>query len=231
MKRHLTLSMFIAAACGALLLAAPVITVDEGTYDFGEVLEGQFVTHVFALSNSGDEPLEIIQVRVTCGCTTTALPKSTLAPGESVPLEAQLDTAGYGSAITKTIYVNSNDPTTPRLVLKITGMVKQPERYHIGVGDFNYLFYLLVDLRSPDAYADAHLMGAINIPYGDLESWMPQLPKDVLIILYDQDGSTSDEAAQSLIEEGVPETKSLLGGFKEWTRVFSDKYVLAADGG
>lgn len=231
MKRHLTLSLLIAAACGALVLAAPVIAVDEAAYDFGEVLEGQFVTHVFTLSNLGDEPLEISRVRVTCGCTTTSLPKSTLAPGESVPLEAQLDTAGYGSAITKIIYVESNDSATPRLVLKMTGMVKRPERYHIGVGDFNYLFYLLVDLRSPDAYADAHLMGAINIPYSDLESWMPQLPKDVLIILYDQDGSTSDEVARLLIEKGVHQTKSLLGGFNEWTRIFGDKYVLAADGG
>ena len=74
MRRHFTLALVIAVAYGTLVLAAPLIAVDEPIYEFGEVLEGQFVTHVFTLTNSGDEPLEISQVRVTCGCTTAALP-------------------------------------------------------------------------------------------------------------------------------------------------------------
>jgi rhodanese-related sulfurtransferase len=47
----------------------------------------------------------------------------------------------------------------------------------------------------------------------------------VLIILYDEDGTLSDKAAQMLNETGFPEAKSLLGGLNEWTRQFKDKFI------
>lgn len=227
MKKVVVLTLIAVVALGATLAAAPKIAVDNAVYDFGTVLEGVFVTHKFLLSNVGDESLTITRVRTSCGCTTTALAKTTLAPGESVELEANLDTAHYGGTISKSIYVESNDPENARLTLRLTGVVTRPQPYHISISDLNYLFYLLIDIRSPESYAAGHLMGAINIPYAELSDWTSRFPHGVLIILYDQNGMLGDQAAQALIDEGFPDAKSLMGGFDEWTNVYKDKFTIS----
>ncbi len=217
--------LFVVLGLGAVAMAAPSISVDTPVYDFGEILEGLAVVHTFVVQNVGDEPLTIDDIRVSCGCTTTSLAKSTLEPGESVDLEVTFDTAGFGGKMAKNIYVESNDPATPKLALQLTGTVNRPQSYNIAVSDLNYLFYLLVDLRTSQEYAALHLLGAINIPYDELDGWTPRLPKGVLIILYDEDGTLSDQAAQRLNETGFPEAKSLLGGLNEWVRQFKDKFI------
>ena len=216
---------------GIIVGAAPKIEVDDPIFDFGEVLEGIAVSHVFVLTNSGDEPLMIEKVLAACGCTTTELAKDTLEPGETVKLETLVDTAGFGGNINKSISVYTNDPETEKLTLRVTGNVKRAEDYHVTVADLDYLFYLLIDLREEEDYATGHLMGAINIPYAQLQEWIDRLPTGVLVILYDQDGSLSDLAAQTLEEAGFYEARSLLGGLNEWKRQFKDKYVLVPSKG
>jgi hypothetical protein len=39
--------------------APPVAAVDEATYDFGEVYEGEHLSHAFTIRNTGAAPLEI----------------------------------------------------------------------------------------------------------------------------------------------------------------------------
>ncbi len=228
MNRTIVGFLAIVALAGFSLLAAPMITTDSTTYDFGTVIEGAFVTHTFVLTNSGDATLTITRVTTSCGCTTTDLSQTSLAPGGSVDLDVNFDSVGYGGkTVTKLIYVESNDPAQPKFVLQLKGSVNRAQPYNIACGDLNYLFYLLVDLRSPDSYAASHMLGAVNIPYEELNDWIDRLPTGVLIVLYDEDGTKSDQAAQMLNKNGFPEAKSLLGGFNEWTRIFKDKFVIS----
>ena len=148
---------------------------------------------------------------------------------ESVNLDIRFDSVGYGGqTITKLITVESNDPAQPKFVLQLHGAVNKAQQYNIASGDLNYLFFLLIDLRAPEAYAASHMLCAINIPYDELNDWIDRLPTGVLIILYDQDGVLSDEAAQMLNKNGFPEAKSLLGGLNEWTRTYKDKFMFTA---
>ncbi len=226
MKRIVVSLALLVLLSGVAVFAAPQIAVDNAVYQFGTVLEGVVVTHTFVLTNAGDETLAITRAHASCGCTTTDLAKKSLAPGESVNLDVMFDSVGYGGrTVTKMIYVESNDPATPKLTLQLKGIVNKAQQYNIACGDLNYLFYLLVDLRDPDVYAASHMLGAINIPYAKLSDWTDRLPKGVLIILYDQDGKLSDKAAQMLNKNGFPEAKSLLGGLNEWTRTYKDKFI------
>jgi predicted sulfurtransferase len=43
---------------------------------------------------------------------------------------------------------------------------------------------LVVDARSSDAYAEAHIPGAISVPLSDLEARMDELPRDQEIVFY-----------------------------------------------
>ncbi len=229
MRRTLILALLAVASLGLVTLAAPKIASDTLSYDFGTVLEGTVVSHTFVLTNSGDAPLTVSGVTTSCGCTTAALAKSTLAPGESVDLTVHFNSAHYQGQVQKTVYVRSDDPATPQLTLSLSGTVTALQPYQISAGDLSDLFYLLIDLRSPDDYAASHLMGAINIPDAQLPDRLGQLPKESLIILYDQDGSLSDKAAQMMNSNGFPAAKSLAGGFAGWVSAYGDKYVVSSD--
>jgi hypothetical protein len=110
------------AFVGAFTVAgscAPVISVDNANYS-ATVQTGSTIVHTFRLTNAGDAALSITGVQASCGCTTTVLEKSQLAPGESVGLEAKVNTAGFSGTVQKTVTVQSDDPATPNLVLHMT---------------------------------------------------------------------------------------------------------------
>ena len=209
----LVMSMLIGVAASA----APEISVDNEVYDFGFAIDGSFVRHVFVVTNTGNETLEISRVRSTCGCTTSALATNSLAPGQSVDLEVVLDTAGYGGRVlTRVLYIESNDPQAPQQAIRMTGNVGELGPNHISQTDLQYLLYIMIDLRSPEEYAVGHIIGAINIPFSQLGQYVGWLPSGLLMILYDADGSLSDQAAEALIQKGYRDAKSLFGGYAMW---------------
>jgi len=228
MKTSVLTSLLVAAALGFPLLGAPHIAVDANIYDFGQIIAGLSVVHAFTLTNTGDQPLGIVGVSAGCGCTTTALAKSTLGPGESIPLQMTVNTAWFSGTIFKTVTVASTDPATPALDLIMTGIVFPAQDYQTATAELDRLYFLLIDLRTPEEYQTLHLMGAVNVPYVELDEWMSRLPHGVLVILCDRDGSLSDQAAQTLQRAGFPEARSLLGGLDRWMLSYQDRYLLPA---
>jgi rhodanese-related sulfurtransferase len=227
MKKAL-LALLIAAALGVTGSAAPTLFADAADYNFGNVVEGTIVVHTFILSNTGTQPIQISKVRASCGCTATALSDYSLAVGESVQLEARVDTSGFGGDVVKSIYVDyaAGASESATLALHVAGTVLRAQAYNITVGDLNYLFYILIDLREPNAYAAGHLMGALNIPYAEFTAWVERLPKGVIIVLYDQDGTVADQLVQELLTAGYNDARSLLGGLDAWAIAYGDQFIL-----
>jgi len=225
-NKHNTFALLAVLSIAVAATAAPIIEVDNPDYDFGKLAGAPAVTHHFIISNIGDELLSILDVRTSCGCTTTALSKSDLAPGESVELEVTVDLTSFSGHISQAIYVSSNDLIHRKLTLHITGQVIPAQPHHITAEDLSALLYLLIDLRSPQAYAAGHIAGAINIPFQELESWIDRLPTEVhTIVLYDQTGSLSDQAVYRFSAAGLDQARSLLGGLDEWKRQYKDNYL------
>lgn len=97
----------------------------EPDFDFGEVLEGETVTHSFAIENTGMAPLKVLSVRTSCGCTNAERP-DTVAPGASGPVVVKANTRGYGGRVfRKTITVTTDDPKRPQIRLHLSGKVAQ----------------------------------------------------------------------------------------------------------
>ncbi|ANQ50487.1 DUF1573 domain-containing protein [Flammeovirga sp. MY04] len=93
--------------------AAPKAKFDfeETEFDFGDINEGDVVTHVFKYKNVGEVPLQITNVQVSCGCTAPNWDKTPLAPGESSELQVTFNSRGKrGKQIKKiTILANVED--------------------------------------------------------------------------------------------------------------------------
>jgi rhodanese-related sulfurtransferase len=74
----------------------------------------------------------------------------------------------------------------------------------------------LVDVRTPQEFASAHLPGAVNIPVQELDRRMAELgPKDEPIVLYCRSGSRSAYAARMLHGAGYSAVYDL-GAMNAW---------------
>ena len=224
LRRSIWITLTIVAVMSMALVSAPRIEADT-VYEFGEVLVGDVVTHAFEITNVGDEPLVISRVTATCGCTTVNdITGTHLEPGESIELIAKFTTYGSGT-FTKNVNVYSNDPALSNgmLTLRLVGTVRTPGQYGLPANDLLYqYYYLLIDLRSPDAYDEAHLLGALSIAPEELQGTMLALRAGVPIFLYDEDGAGAIVAAETLAEAGFTQVCALRGGLNGWRRAYGD---------
>jgi rhodanese-related sulfurtransferase len=62
---------------------------------------------------------------------------------------------------------------------------------------------MVLDVRSAEEYAKSHLDGAINLPVGEIEAKVAELPKDKPIIIYCHSGRRAAFASLLLQEKGV----------------------------
>ena len=84
----------------------------------------------------------------------------------------------------------------------------------------------LVDVRPADAFAQGHIVNAINMPMADIEAEKIKIDglKKRPVVVYCQMGRTSVKACQLLNKAGVESTFSLQGGINAW---LNDKMPLS----
>lgn len=113
------LSLLIAAS-------APAALVFEKTeLDLQPELGASKVDAVFKYENKGDTPVHIKAVKPSCGCTTAALAKNDVAPGEKGEITATFNIGDRTGLQVKTVTVETDDPKTPQMVLTFKAMVAQ----------------------------------------------------------------------------------------------------------
>lgn len=90
-------------------LNGPVITFEKKVHDFGDIYQGDKVEETFKFTNTGNEPLIITNVQVTCGCTTPkGWPRDPIAPGQKGELTVAFNSAGKSGRQNKVVTVVSN---------------------------------------------------------------------------------------------------------------------------
>ncbi|MBW7676578.1 DUF1573 domain-containing protein [Chryseobacterium chendengshani] len=104
------------------LASAQTITFDKTTFDYGAIKPNADGTRFFNVTNTGDKPLIISNVKPSCGCTTPEFSQDPILPGKSAKIKVGYNTATPG-AFNKMIEVFSNDPVNSRSVIYIKGDV------------------------------------------------------------------------------------------------------------
>ena len=75
----------------------------------------------------------------------------------------------------------------------------------------------IIDVRSPEEFAEKHIPGAINIPLSELESRSNELSKQAIIITAcGKGGGRSAQGAELLQGMGFNNSKFLCGGTFGW---------------
>ena len=104
--------------------ATAVLEVENDSYDFGQIKEGEKVEYEFKFTNTGDSPLIISNVQASCGCTTPEYSKNPIAPGDEGMVKVVFNSAGQVGKQHKIVTVTSNS-TSPNTLLHLRGEVKK----------------------------------------------------------------------------------------------------------
>jgi len=123
---------------------ASALTTENSFYDFGEIgiFDGK-VTKDFILTNTGDEPITILNGTTSCGCTEGSIDgvvfgmhegmarTVSLEPKESKTLTAIYDPLAHGpdavGQVTRQLFLKTNSTETPELEIKISANVVKGE--------------------------------------------------------------------------------------------------------
>ena len=125
--------LFLLLFCGGV--AAQEITFGEKEYDFGVIREDSgTVYHDFYFMNTGDKPLRIQSVVVSCGCTSSEWPRNEVKPGEKACIRVSYHPQGRAEkkfAKVAEVYTNSVNFGTHRGVhdLYVSGEVIKGEKH------------------------------------------------------------------------------------------------------
>ena len=100
----------------------PNISFDKSEHNFGNIEEkGGKVSHKFTFTNNGKNPLRILSVKPSCGCTTPDWTKDEIKPGNQGYIIAEYNPKGRPGVFRKSLSIVTND--NQRALIFIKGKV------------------------------------------------------------------------------------------------------------
>jgi len=137
MKKYLFLIVlvgFVAQAFGQQTstkkVTGPVITFEKKTHDFGDMVQGDKVEETFKFTNTGNEPLIITNVEVTCGCTTPkGWQRDPIPPGGKSEVIVAFNSTGKQGKQNKVVKIVSNaaNPESAQISFTANVLEKKPQ--------------------------------------------------------------------------------------------------------
>ncbi len=137
MKKYLILLFLVALSAQvfaqqpkapAAKLNGPILTFEKNTHDFGDIFQGDNVEQVFKFTNTGNEPLIITNIQVTCGCTAPEWPRNPIPPGGKGEIKIGFNSAGKMGRQNKTVKVISNAANDEDTISFVTNILdKKPQ--------------------------------------------------------------------------------------------------------
>ena len=122
MKRLALFAFIITVATTAIAqtnkASGPAITWEKSTFDFGDIAQGDKVEHIFKFTNTGNQPLIITNIQVTCGCTTPkGWPRDPIAAGAKGEVTIAFNSTGKLGKQNKVATVMSNAVSTDNQIV------------------------------------------------------------------------------------------------------------------
>ncbi len=105
------------------------------SYNFGQVKEGDIVSHTFKILNSSPFMWKIKSIMPSCGCVSAKLIGEkegidrNFNPGEAFKIEVKIDTADYEGAMEQFVYVYIRQESESKILKLVTeGEIIQDEK-------------------------------------------------------------------------------------------------------
>ncbi len=73
------------------------IRLSESSWNFGKIPQGKPVTHLFMVTNTGQDALTLENVQASCGCTTPEWDHKPIAPGSTSEIKVGYNAQAEGA--------------------------------------------------------------------------------------------------------------------------------------
>jgi hypothetical protein len=100
-------------------------TVDwmPDTLYFENIDEGYILLDSFQVTNTGESPYLIREVKTSCDCTVIKYPKEPLLPGETAAIRIEFDTAGKAGLAQPGFVIYDNSRPNSRSIIYLSGYI------------------------------------------------------------------------------------------------------------
>ena len=92
------------------------IALSEAQFDFGKIKKGDQKEHVYEVTNTGENPLIISQVKPGCGCTVPDYTKDPILPGQKGKITLKFDSSNFDGLVNKQAEVYANVEKAPIVI-------------------------------------------------------------------------------------------------------------------
>lgn len=112
--------------------APPVVT-----HDFGTVPHGTLCVHKFTITNIYDVPMQVVDVKRSCGCLEAYPPQKVLEPNEQADFIVTMDTTKFKGPNSQTVHVTFGPKFISTAILRVSAssradVMLNPGRVHFG---------------------------------------------------------------------------------------------------
>ena len=102
--------------------AFPKFTFEQEEHNFGQIRDGDIVSHTFRFTNSGEAPLIISKATAACGCTVPQWPKQPIPVGGSGEIQVQFDSSNKPGMQNKVVTITANtESKVKKLLIRAQG--------------------------------------------------------------------------------------------------------------
>jgi Protein of unknown function (DUF1573) len=130
----------------------------ETTHDFGTVAKGAQLKHSFKITNIYKVPLDITEVKVSCGCVRAEVSAKTLQPNETATLNINMDGRQFVGSKTVRVFVTVG----PKFISTATLTVSANARGDVAIAPTELDFGNLHRGQTPTKPIDIEYVGSMG---------------------------------------------------------------------
>ncbi|HEV2946711.1 MAG TPA: DUF1573 domain-containing protein [Gemmataceae bacterium] len=129
-------------------------------HDFGNVPYGSMLHYNFPIYNPWAIPIEITEIRVSCGCVTARASKTVLQPRETAYIEANMDTLRFKRPESRTVSIHVS--VGPQYISTATVQVSANARGDVVLQPGQINFGVVAAGQSPAKSVDVEYAGVLD---------------------------------------------------------------------
>lgn len=118
--------LLVSAVMSAAAFAEPILTCREVVHHFGDTRQGAIVSHVFEITNMGNESADITSAVASSKFLKASMDKTHLGPDEVGRLNIDYDTREALGFMSLTATLTSTDPINRSMKFIVNGTVSNP---------------------------------------------------------------------------------------------------------
>jgi hypothetical protein len=128
------------------------------SHDFGVVPRGAQLKHTFKMKNIWKVPMQVTDIRVSCGCVTPTAEKRLLQPNEEANLDINMDARRFTGAKTVTVFVTLGPEFVSTAALRVSAVARQDVVFNPGTVAFG----IVQRGQTPNHTLDVEYSGALD---------------------------------------------------------------------